>query len=88
MSHCATKLLTKLVSLEFSDYFEFVHNIRAMEYNFKLRIPKFKTNFRQHYFSVRICVVPVWNSLPYDIVNSTSVFHLKICSMGLSYLYF
>jgi hypothetical protein len=46
MSHCATKLLTKLVSLEFSDYFEFVHNIRARGYNFKksLRSGFIRTN--------------------------------------------
>jgi ribonucleases P/MRP protein subunit RPP40 len=69
------KIINKLVSLEFSDFFEFDHNIRTRGHNFKLRIPKFKTNFRQYFFSVRI--VPVWNSLPYDIVNSTSVSQLK-----------
>ena len=44
-------------------------------HNFKLKKPPFKTTIRQHFFNN--CVVNNWNSLPFDVVNATSINSFK-----------
>ena len=44
-------------------------------HNFKLKKPPFKTTIRQHFFNNR--VVNNWNSLPFDVVNATSINSFK-----------
>jgi len=61
------KIVYNLVGLKFSDLFGFDKSTITRGHNFKLIIPKTKTNCRQRFFAVRI--VPVWNFLPRDLVN-------------------
>ena len=74
------KIIHNLVAIDFSDFFEFDLNRRTRGHNFKLRIPKCKSRFRFNFFAVR--VVPVWNSLPNEFVNCSSVRHLKRLLIG------
>jgi len=65
-----------LDQFKFSDFFEFDENTITRGYNLKLIIPRTKTNCRQRFFAVRI--VPVWNSLPRDLVNCRCRSKLKM----------
>ena len=56
--------------------FEVDNNSITRGHNFKLKKPPFKTTIRQHFFNNR--VVNNWNSLPFDVVNATSINSLKI----------
>ena len=44
-------------------------------YNFKLKKPPFETTIRQVFFNNRL--VNNWNSLPFDVVNATSINRFK-----------
>ena len=50
-------------------------NTRTRGHNFKLIAPRFQVACRRNFFSVRI--VPVWNSLPVNIVNSVTLDDFK-----------
>ena len=55
--------------------FEVDNNSITRGHNFKLKKPPFKTTIRQHFFNNR--VVNNWNSLPFDVVNATSINSFK-----------
>ena len=82
------KIINNVIELKFDDFFTFDKNNKTRGHNLKLRLPLCKTSIRQNFFSVR--VVPVWNSLPSSIVNSTSLNLFKAGLEGLdlsSHLY-
>jgi len=69
------KIIHKLIALDFKSFFILDNNSRTRGHNFKLKLPNFKTTLRQNFFSIR--VVPIWNSLPSDIVNSATLKSFK-----------
>jgi hypothetical protein len=82
------KIINNVIELKFEDFFTFDKYNKTRGHNLKLRLPLHKTSIRQNFFSVR--VVPVWNSLPSSIVNSTSLNLFKAGLEGLdlsSHLY-
>ena len=70
------KIVHKLIDIDFTEFFEFersVYNTRGHMY--KLRIPKIVNSVRKNFFSIR--VLPVWNSLPNELVGVTSILKFK-----------
>src|ERR1043165_3730449 len=65
----------QLIALDFKSFFILDNNSRTRGHNFKLKLLNFKTTLRQNFFSIR--VVPIWNSLPSDIVNSATLKSFK-----------
>jgi hypothetical protein len=79
------KIIHKLIALNFDDFFKFESNKKTRGHNFKLIIPKCITTLRHNFFAARI--VPVWNSLPFALVNCSTVKQFKrdLKSQDLSY---
>ena len=69
------KIVHKLIALDFDNFFVLDPNTRTRGHNFKLLMPRWNTQHRHNFFSVRI--VPVWNSLSFELVNSQSVNSFK-----------
>jgi len=64
-----------LIALPFDDFFK-MHNYSSTRgHSFKLIIPPSKTNRSKFFFSSR--VIPVWNSLPQELVSVTTSSHFK-----------
>ena len=65
------KIVHKYIAIEFNDFFEYEHSkFNTRGHLFKLRIPKILNSVRKNFFSVRI--IPVWNSLPTEVVTACS----------------
>ena len=72
-------IVHNLISLNFDDFFQLYnggHSTRG--HSLKLKIPNVRSNVRKHFFAVRI--VPVWNSLPNNIVINSSLVSLTALS--------
>jgi len=69
------KIVHNLIGISFSEFFEYDKNTVTRGHNLKLLNPRWKTSCRQMFFAVRI--VPVWNALSHDMVNSPSVYKFK-----------
>jgi len=69
------KIVNKHTALDFKHFLKFDSYNKARGHNFKIKTPNFKTTIRQYFVSVRI--VPRWNSLPYNLVNCSSVITFK-----------
>ena len=69
------KIVRSLVALKFDDFFVFDSNTRTRGHHFKLRVPRCQVACRSNFFHVRI--VPVWNALPVNIVNSATLDDFK-----------
>lgn len=79
------KILNNLIDLKICDFFELDNTHRTRGHRFKLRTTSIAvTNARLFSFPVRI--VPIWNSLPNDTVNSHSIlsFRSKLNNTDLS----
>ena len=78
------KIVHKLVSLSFSDFFEFDPNTRTRGHSLKLRIPLARSSRRHNFFACR--VTPIWNALPWDLVicNNLNRFKSDIRLLDLS----
>ena len=62
-----------------NDFFQLSGNTNTRGHPFKLTVPLTHTNLRRYFFSSR--VIPIWNSLPANIVNaSSSSFFKKLVS--------
>jgi len=57
------------------DFFKLSTCYRTKGHNFKLSIPVCLSNVRRHFFATR--VVPIWNSLSFEIVNLPDVLSFK-----------
>jgi hypothetical protein len=68
-------LLHGLVDFDFSKFFELRLDKRTRGHPFKLVVDTFKRNCRKFFFANR--VVPVWNSLPSELVVSPSLSSFK-----------
>ena len=62
-------------ALRFDDFFTFSTNPVTRGHSLKLTIPLCKSNIRKNFFAVR--VIPIWNSLPQQIVSSKSTASFK-----------
>jgi hypothetical protein len=69
------KIVKSQIDLKFDDFFVFENYTRTRGHNFKLRAPRCQTNCRRNFFSVRI--IPVWNSLPFSLVNCETLVKFK-----------
>ena len=70
------KIVQNLIDLKFNHLFELIstpYQLRRHQYNFKTN--RCNSNVRKFFFSNR--VVPIWNKLPDEIVNSKSVAEFK-----------
>ena len=79
------KIVHNQIALSFGDFFELdirKHDIRG--HHLKLRIPFAKHRARKSFFSVRI--IPIWNSLPNEIVtgNCSKLFKRQLYSWNLN----
>ena len=64
-----------LLALPLDDFFK-MHNYSSTRgHSFKLIIPPSKTNRSKFFFSSR--VIPVWNSLPQELISVTTSSHFK-----------
>ena len=58
-----------------SDFFSFANCDRTRGHNLKMYIQNSRLDVRKFSFARRVC--PVWNSLPHEIVNTTSLRSFK-----------
>ena len=65
------KIIYRLICLNFEEFFEFDKNSVTRGHNLKLKIARCNSDSRKYFFSIKIA--PVWNSLPYDLVNCRSL---------------
>lgn len=73
---CIFKIIHGFTGIEKSDLFDFVVDPRTRGHNYKLKGLRSKLDVRRCWFSSR--VVPLWNSLPREAVNASSVRLFKI----------
>jgi len=69
------KIVNGLIAIDCSDFFSFTNCDRTRGHNFKIYIQNCRLDARKFSFARRVC--PVWNSLPYDFVNATSISSFK-----------
>jgi len=70
------KILTRKINVPSDNFFRLhtgSHNTRG--HSLKLSVQRSRLDLRKNFFSLR--VVRIWNSLPQDVVNSTSVMMFK-----------
>ena len=58
------------IAITQNDFFQLSGNTNTRGHPFKLTIPLTHTNLRKYFFSSRI--IPIWNSLPANIVNAST----------------
>jgi len=77
------KIIHGLIALDINDFFTLGVS-RTRGHNFKLAHSFVRINARKHFFSMR--VIPVWNSLPNAVVDSSSlvVFVKRLQAVDLS----
>ena len=63
------------IAITQNDFFQLSSNTNTRGHPFKLTIPLTRTNLRKYFFSSR--VIPIWNSLPANIVNASTSSLLK-----------
>ena len=68
------KMFHGLIDLKIEDFFTLNQN-STRGHNFKLNVCYSRVNYRKYFFSNRI--VPIWNNLPSDSVNSQSLYAFK-----------
>ena len=64
------KIINKLVEIQQNDYFTF-NTMQTRGHNFKINVEYSRVNCRKYFFINR--VVPIWNALHVNIVNSESL---------------
>ena len=69
------KKVHKIDDIDMSTYFTFTENNQLRGHNLKLNKLHANKSIKLHSFSLRI--IPVWNSLPLEVVNSKTVVEFK-----------
>ena len=62
-------------ALSFEDFFSLSNSTSTRGHSLKLVVPIAKTNMQKFFFSSRI--IPIWNSLPQNIVSASSTAQFK-----------
>lgn len=65
------KILHKLVCIDSSNFFIIVELNRTRGHNYKMYKQQCRLDVRKYSFAYR--VVDIWNNLPYDVVNASSI---------------
>ena len=65
------KILHELVCIDSSNFFIIVELNRTRGHNYKLYKQQCRLDVRKYSFAYR--VVDIWNNLPYDVVNASSI---------------
>jgi len=78
------KIVFGIVKLEIGDFFTFNTNTYTRGHPYKLYVHHNRLNVRKQFFSCR--VVNVWNSLPAERINFSSLtsFRLSLCNVDFS----
>jgi Reverse transcriptase (RNA-dependent DNA polymerase)/Endonuclease-reverse transcriptase len=79
------KIVNNLIDLDVKSFFQFEKSVHCTRgHMYKLRIPMVKNNIRKNFFAIRI--IPVWNSLPQELVSLSScvVFKRQLMCIDLS----
>ena len=79
------KIVHGLVNIPFNDLFEFYHSpYQTRRHRYCLAPKKVDTNFENNFYRYR--TVQIWNKLPKDIVESTTLdsFKLKVKKLDLN----
>ena len=78
------KIVFHVVDIRRGEFFSFSHCASTRSHQYKLYKPHFSTTTRTHFFSER--VINVWNALPADVVDFSSVkkFRCSLLSVDLS----
>ena len=69
------KIVNKIDDIDMSTFFTFTENNQLRGHNLKLNKPRANKSVKLHSFSLRN--IPVWNSLPLEVVNSRTVVEFK-----------
>jgi hypothetical protein len=69
------RIMHSYVDVDVSHYFMMSHNTQTRGHNFKLVKERCSNNKVENQFKFR--VIDIWNSLPYNTVNATSVYSFK-----------
>ena len=69
------KTVHKIDDIDMSTCFTFTENNELREHNLKLNKPRANKSIKLHSFALRN--IPVWNSLPSEVVNSKTVVEFK-----------
>ena len=69
------KIIHKIDDIDMNFFFSFDENTQLRGHNLKLKKPRANKSVRANSFALRN--IPVWNSLPTDTVNSTTVVEFK-----------
>ena len=73
---CVFKIIHGFTSFDKSDFFDFDVDPRTRGHNYKLKGLRCRLDIRRCWFSSRI--VPLWNSLPQEVVNASTVCYFKM----------
>ena len=77
------KIINGLVSIDYSEFFVSAASDRTRGHNYKLYIQNCRLDARKFCFARRVC--PVWNNLPYDVVNACSLNSFKRKLVGIKF---
>ena len=69
------KIIHNLSSLKFADFFSYPTCNSTQGHSHRLAVPIFKSDVKKHSFACR--VVPVWISLPNEIITAKSLLNFK-----------
>ena len=69
------KIVNKIDDIDMCAFFTFTENNQLRGHNLKLNKPRANKSIKLHSFSLRN--IPVWNSLPLEVVNSRTVVEFK-----------
>ena len=69
------RIIHEIDDIGMSKFFTFTDNSQLRGHNLKLNKPRVNKSIRLNSFAMR--TIPVWNSLPSEIVNSKTVLEFK-----------
>lgn len=75
------KMIHGMIDLSFDDFFEFSEN-RTRGHIYKIAVKRSRLDVHKYFFASRI--IPIWNSLPPEIVDSPSLAVFRSRVKGIS----
>lgn len=77
------KIINNLICLDYSDFFTTAVSDRTRGHNHKLYIKNCRLDICKFSFARRVC--HLWNNLPHDVVNASSVESFKRRLVALNF---